>query len=107
MYSDCCFRRSRVVLHEQLGANFTDPDFQQNLGATQWSYRGQIIPTDQEMTLEIHIKGIEISESRIHIQADGQLWKDGLRIYDVKNLDLCIIDRHTMSSPGGATLKHT
>jgi len=42
------------------------------------------------MTLEVHIKEIKVQEGRIDILADGNLWKDGLRIYHVENIGLSV-----------------
>ncbi|MBV9120126.1 MAG: hypothetical protein JOZ39_05415 [Chloroflexi bacterium] len=54
------------------------------LGRTTWKYRGQIVPTNQRMSLELHVT----SRDGAVLTADGSLWCDGRRIYEVTNLAL-------------------
>ena len=78
------------VLNQDLGKDFQNPRFGLVPGKAKWVYRGQIIPTNQDMTLEVHIKEIRRVEGRLEILADGNLWKEGLRIYSVENIGLSI-----------------
>lgn len=48
-----------------------------------WTYRGQLLPTDGEFTLEVHIKGVQQRPGRVRAVADASLWKPGLRIYQL------------------------
>ncbi|WP_129676971.1 PfaB family protein [Candidatus Chloroploca sp. Khr17] len=57
---------------------------------TVWKYRGQIIPTTGLMSLEAHITRIEQRGPAIVIVANASLWRDGLRIYEVKDLGIAI-----------------
>jgi 3-hydroxymyristoyl/3-hydroxydecanoyl-(acyl carrier protein) dehydratase len=52
----------------------------------EWVYRGQIIPTDNEVTVEAVIKGIDDDRRLIH--ADGYLVVDGRVIYQMKKFSL-------------------
>ncbi len=78
------------ALQQDLGKDFINPRFGLVEGEAKWTYRGQIIPDNDVMTLEVHIKEIKKSSSRIDIIADGNLWKDGLRIYSVESIGLSI-----------------
>jgi len=51
-----------------------------------WKYRGQVVPTRKEVTTELEITRIEKSAAGILVCANGSLWVDGLRIYEVENL---------------------
>ncbi|MEJ2412981.1 MAG: hypothetical protein P8Y34_08300 [Anaerolineales bacterium] len=53
-----------------------------------WKYRGQINPENGEITVDLHIKSIKKNNMGWEINADGQLWKDSKRIYQVDNLKL-------------------
>jgi PfaB family protein len=78
------------ALRHGLGKDFNNPRFGLVEGNANWQYRGQIIPDNKEMTLEVHIKEIKVQAGRIDILADGNLWKDGLRIYHVENIGLSV-----------------
>jgi len=66
------------VLQQNLAKNFKNPRFGLVEDEAKWCYRGQIIPDNKQMTLEVHIN------------VDGNLWKDGLRIYSVESIGLSI-----------------
>ena len=53
-----------------------------------WKYRGQITPDIKEIMIDIHIKKISRTNNNWEISADGQLWKESKRIYQVDNLSL-------------------
>jgi len=78
------------ALRQGLGKDMKNPRFGLVEGNANWQYRGQIIPDNKIMTLEVHIKEIKVQEGRIDILADGNLWKDGLRIYHVENIGLSV-----------------
>ena len=48
-----------------------------------WKYRGQFLPTDGTVTLEVHIKSVQRKPGRVRVIGDASLWKPGLRIYDL------------------------
>lgn len=78
------------ALQQNLGKDFKNPRFGLVEDEAKWVYRGQIIPDNKQMTLEVHIKEIRNSSGRVDILIDGNLWKDGLRIYSVENIGLSI-----------------
>jgi 3-hydroxymyristoyl/3-hydroxydecanoyl-(acyl carrier protein) dehydratase len=55
-----------------------------------WRYRGQVLGTFKATHVEVNVKEIRRSENEIVIIADGSLWRENLRIYEVNNLGLAI-----------------
>lgn len=53
--------------------------------AFRWRYRGQITRQHQMMEMEAHIQAVEANGAQVQIHADGNVWIDGLRIYELKN----------------------
>jgi 3-hydroxymyristoyl/3-hydroxydecanoyl-(acyl carrier protein) dehydratase len=66
------------------GAHLRDPGFILPVGAEfGWKYRGQFLPADGEVTLEVHIKSVRRKPGRVRVTGDASLWKPGLRIYQL------------------------
>jgi len=80
------------ALQQDLGKTFTNPRFGLVIGKANWQYRGQIIPANKDMTLEVHIKNIELVDGRLNITAEGELWKEGLRIYHVEDIAVSLME---------------
>lgn len=55
-----------------------------------WRYRGQVLGTFRATHVEVNIKDIRRSADEIAIIADGSLWRENLRIYEVNDLSLVI-----------------
>lgn len=53
-----------------------------------WKYRGQITPETSKLSIDLHLKSITRAATGWEICADGYLWKDARRIYQVE--DLCL-----------------
>ena len=88
---EAMFQILQVYMIEQgLGSEMKNPRFNQVLDEIKWKYRGQITTVNKQMSLDLHITNIEKTESRISITADGNLSKDGLRIYEVSGLIFCV-----------------
>lgn len=49
----------------------------------EWTYRGQVIPTDREVTVEAVVMGVD--QTRRLLRADGYLSVDGRAIYSMKD----------------------
>ncbi|GAB1069128.1 hotdog fold thioesterase [Shewanella algae] len=81
---------SAFALDAGLGSQFSNPRFAHCLSQVQWKYRGQINPLNRQMSLELHITAIEDTPDRVTLTADAWLAKDGLRIYEIKDLALAI-----------------
>ncbi|OGH09842.1 MAG: hypothetical protein A2600_11940 [Candidatus Lambdaproteobacteria bacterium RIFOXYD1_FULL_56_27] len=74
-----------------LAQGFKQPRFTHQLGTTSWKYRGQIIPENQWMETEVHLKQIQTEPNgAVTLVADADLYKDGLRIYEVKDVSIVI-----------------
>ncbi|MEM6400544.1 MAG: beta-ketoacyl synthase N-terminal-like domain-containing protein, partial [Cyanobacteria bacterium P01_D01_bin.116] len=75
-----------------LGKHFKSPRFIQLIDhKTIWKYRGQIPPNHPEMYLEVHISKVDIQLQKITIIADASLWKPNMRIYEAKDLAICLV----------------
>ncbi|NNJ11054.1 PfaB family protein [Chloroflexales bacterium ZM16-3] len=80
------------ALHSGLGRELRSPHFASPVGQrTIWKYRGQIQPSAGLMRLEVHISRVERRDDQIIILADASLWRDQLRIYEVRDLGLAIV----------------
>jgi PfaB family protein len=79
------------AMQQDVAKDFKSPKFVQVPNHnTVWKYRGQILPSAQEMHLEVHIKSIEKRESQLVIIADAFLWNHKMRIYQVTDIALGI-----------------
>lgn len=83
-----------------LGASFKNPRFAQadaaNTGGQGhnivWRYRGQILSDSDKSHIEANIKRIDRRPDSVVIYADASLWRDKLRIYEVKDIALAIVE---------------
>jgi PfaB family protein len=81
------------ALQLDLGKSFKNPRFGQAINhQISWKYRGQITPENHLMSLEVHISKIEVESDRITIIGDASLWKEDLRIYEIKDIALCLLE---------------
>ena len=80
------------ALGQGLGGDFANPYFTQLTDSIVWKYRGQIIPSNGRMSLDLHVKSVEKGRGGLIIKADGDLWKDDIRIYEVSDVGFCIRD---------------
>ena len=77
-----------------LGNEFDYPRFAQTDAehTTTWKYRGQILSDSEKSHVEANIKRIERTPGKITIYADASLWRDTLRIYEVTDIALSIVE---------------
>ncbi len=80
------------ALENDLGEQFINPRFIAPTTMVKWKYRGQITPLNKQMSLDVHITDIVKSEGEVRLVGDANLSKDGLRIYEVKDIVLSIIE---------------
>ena len=79
------------ALQQGLADHLPDVSFRQLAPhQTIWKYRGQILQTDSEMSLEVHIKEIRKENDSVVLIADANLWKESIRIYEVKQIAMAI-----------------
>ncbi|MCU0482004.1 MAG: 3-hydroxyacyl-[acyl-carrier-protein] dehydratase FabA, partial [Anaerolineae bacterium] len=56
-----------------------------------WKYRGQVVPKNEFLHLEIHINGIERADDNgIILRGTANLWRENMRIYEVRGVSLKI-----------------
>ncbi|MEV6774638.1 3-hydroxyacyl-ACP dehydratase [Streptomyces syringium] len=53
-----------------------------------WIYRGQILPHHRQVQAEVHIRDVRREADRLVVRADGNVRRDGMRIYAVENIAL-------------------
>lgn len=76
-----------------LAVRFSRPRFAPAAGSrTVWKYRGQIVRTDREMVVEVHVTEVRTEDDRTVVAGDGSLWKDGLRIYHATGLAVAVTE---------------
>lgn len=80
------------ALENDLGQQFTNPRFIAPTTLVKWKYRGQITPLNKEMSLDVHITDIIKTDGEVRLVGDANLSKDGLRIYEVKDIVLSLIE---------------
>ncbi|MEK2478032.1 hypothetical protein [Streptomyces noursei] len=51
-----------------------------------WTYRGQVVPTDALVTIELDVLDVELGPQGGHAEAEAWLWVDGRRAYHVPRL---------------------
>ncbi len=81
------------ALAEDLGKDFKSPRFDLVSEHTiTWKYRGQILPTHKMMKVEVHLTRIERSVSQVLLVGEASLWADGIRIYEVKDAAIRLVE---------------
>ena len=85
------------ALKNDLGKSFTNPRFSAPNSVVKWKYRGQITPLNKQMSLDVHITDIITNtlpdgNSEVRLVGDANLSKDGLRIYEVKDIVLSLVE---------------
>jgi 3-hydroxymyristoyl/3-hydroxydecanoyl-(acyl carrier protein) dehydratase len=78
------------ALQKGLGDSFNNPRFSPVKSKVVWKYRGQIVPQNKYMQLDLHVKNITKKEGKIIISADANLWREDLRIYEISDIVLGI-----------------
>ncbi|WP_299006616.1 beta-ketoacyl synthase N-terminal-like domain-containing protein [uncultured Shewanella sp.] len=78
------------VINQNLGASFHNPKINHILSEIEWKYRGQINPLNTHMSVDVHITDIRHELGRKVIIGKANLSKDGLRIYEINNIAICI-----------------
>ncbi|WP_434600071.1 hypothetical protein [Streptomyces sp. A5-4] len=88
------------ALYTPLTAHLPNPTFRMAAGQDlHWSYRGQILPEHHRIQAELHLTDITVEPDRVLLQADGDLWRDGLRIYHFDNLAIEALASAPETSP--------
>lgn len=92
-----------AVKLKNLHGRFKAPRFESPaLGqALVWAYRGQVVPSNKEVLTDIEILEVLDEGESCLIRAEGSLWVDGLRIYEVSNYCLRIKESEPGHEPAG------
>jgi acyl transferase domain-containing protein/3-hydroxymyristoyl/3-hydroxydecanoyl-(acyl carrier protein) dehydratase len=81
------------LIERGAAAGLADPRFEPVMTGhpLTWRYRGQVLPTDGRLIIELEITGRGEDERGRYATADGWLWVDGLRIYHVRDLGMRVV----------------
>lgn len=83
-----CFALQTGLTHR-----FHSPRFGHTPGTrTVWKYRGQIVEGAGTMAVEAHVTSVQQREEEVVLLAAASLWCDGLRIYEVKDVSLRVVE---------------
>jgi acyl transferase domain-containing protein/3-hydroxymyristoyl/3-hydroxydecanoyl-(acyl carrier protein) dehydratase len=80
------------MIHQKMDKGFKHPCFEsvaKNSPVT-WKYRGQVTPDKQRISIELNILDTGQDENGVYALAEGWLWADDLRIFNVKHLRINI-----------------
>jgi acyl transferase domain-containing protein/3-hydroxymyristoyl/3-hydroxydecanoyl-(acyl carrier protein) dehydratase/1-acyl-sn-glycerol-3-phosphate acyltransferase len=82
-----------VMLEKGLAETIENPRFESiQLGAPMsWKYRGQVMPHNKRVTLEINISEQSVSEDQVTVTGTASYWCDGIRIYQATNIGMRIV----------------
>ena len=80
------------VIHYDLAAGIPDPSFVLD-GPMTWKYRGQVLPPNRQIAVEVLLKSISRGSGSTAIRAEGWLWVDGMRIYHFSDFGLRVVSR--------------
>ncbi|MCE2570418.1 beta-ketoacyl synthase N-terminal-like domain-containing protein [Motilimonas eburnea] len=78
------------ALNQDLGDKLISPRFMPLLSNVKWKYRGQINPLNTLMNINVQITNVIREPNQVTLIANADLSKDGLRIYEVTDIALCI-----------------
>jgi 3-hydroxymyristoyl/3-hydroxydecanoyl-(acyl carrier protein) dehydratase len=60
--------------------------------ALSWKYRGQVLPHNRRVSLDVEVTHVVREERGIRVVAEGSLWVDGKKIYAAKGLGVRVVD---------------
>ncbi len=81
------------ALQRDLGQQFRSPHFDYVPGhEVSWKYRGQIVREVRQWALEVHITDVRISAEQVVIVANASVWREKLRIYEIKQIAIRIAE---------------
>ncbi|MEQ9329181.1 MAG: beta-ketoacyl synthase N-terminal-like domain-containing protein [Rhodospirillales bacterium] len=85
-----------------LDDGFADPAFEPFAfgEALVWKYRGQVRVRNREVRSDLDITRIERDGAGVLVTARGSLWVDGMRIYEVDNLAVRIVESSVLIGEG-------
>jgi 1-acyl-sn-glycerol-3-phosphate acyltransferase len=57
---------------------------------SEWHYRGQVVPSNENVTVEIEVLDEQIEHDHVLLQCVSRYWVDGLKIYEVPRIGIRI-----------------
>jgi 3-hydroxymyristoyl/3-hydroxydecanoyl-(acyl carrier protein) dehydratase len=92
-----------AMLDQDLDRDLADPRFEPlALGvALTWKYRGQVIPSNEKVTVTVELSSISRSDDGVVATARAALWCDGVKIYSAEDLGMRIVSGEPAGGPGG------
>ncbi len=94
------------VLDAGLAADMGPVRFEAPVGVqVRWTYRGQVEIHDKQMSFDLSIKEIRREPGRLLVVADANVWKPGLRIYEVN--DVAVEVRPSGQGPRSGDVEHS
>jgi 3-hydroxymyristoyl/3-hydroxydecanoyl-(acyl carrier protein) dehydratase len=60
--------------------------------AMTWKYRGQVLPQNERVSLDVELTQVLRDESGLLLVAEGSLWVDGKKIYSAKGLGVRVVE---------------
>ncbi len=78
------------VIHGGLAAGIPSPAFVLD-GAMAWKYRGQVLPPNRRIAIEVRLKSVARTGGSVAVRAEGWLWVDGTRIYHFSDFGLQVV----------------
>jgi 3-hydroxymyristoyl/3-hydroxydecanoyl-(acyl carrier protein) dehydratase len=82
------------MIHEGMHTGLKNPRFEPvalNHSVT-WKYRGQVTPNKKRISIEMNITDRGRDSNGVYATAKAWLWTDDLRIFNVKNLRINIVE---------------
>jgi 3-hydroxymyristoyl/3-hydroxydecanoyl-(acyl carrier protein) dehydratase len=75
------------AIQQDLGADFGERTLVNATSQmTRWKYRGQLVPGDTDLHLEVHLKRVQPTEGGLTVVGDASLWNGETRIYEVTDM---------------------
>jgi acyl transferase domain-containing protein/3-hydroxymyristoyl/3-hydroxydecanoyl-(acyl carrier protein) dehydratase len=79
------------AIHCGIGGEFQHPRFETSLDSV-WKYRGQVTPLNRRIETEVRIVDVKHLNGGYLLKAEGWLWVDGVRIYQMPQFGLSVYD---------------
>jgi len=81
------------LIERGMAADVPRPRFEPVLNGHQltWKYRGQVVPANERITIEMEVTEVAEDERGRYAIATAWLWVDGLRIYQVRDLGMRVV----------------
>lgn len=74
---------------------------------TNWKYRGQILPTNKMVCAILDVGEVRRSTHEVVVLAQGSVWVDGAKIYEIDQIGVRAISRPSSSPPRTSELVET